>query len=935
MTLFRYPGPKPFTTAEAKIFYGRGEDIDQLSKLVQQQRLMVLFGRSGLGKSSLLNAGLIPRLTEIKESNQGSFHPLSIRFKSWTEDRIDTPTSISQSHLELPEGNSYLEKLVPRAEDYSLWRHFKTFQELVPTQTEFVLLFDQFEELFSFPEDQILDFRDQLSELLYSEIPQRYRSALQEKTGVLSSEELALLYQPLDVRGLFAIRSDRLHQLDSISDRLGAILKYRYELKPLSRIQAEDAILDPAYSDELVFETPRFDYTDEALDKILNHLSQNGQALIGSFELQVICQYVERGLLPGKEGVRPITIEAGDLGDLSKVFQNYYHSQIKMLGSESEQAAARILIEDHLIYSQKGVNRRLSMITEQILNEGVSVELLQKLVNSYLLRSEPNPRGEGFTYELAHDVLMGPILDLKRERKEEENQQRLLKEKIEAQEHAERQIALNKAKTRRRYLILAVGVVLLAVVLGSFAFQQASNAKRQADLAKLADSTASAAILARNQADSSNEAAQKAQLIAIIEKNRADSLYQEALRFLKEADIAKYNALVQKDSALSSRMRAIAAESIAFKARDDVRRQLLELQEANLSIVRSKVMEASRFIDQLLFSEALELLSEAKELNVEEDGIQNGLAELLYIYINLEDIPNALKVYKIYQGNEGRIPSNTQDTLSFLQELMASTTEPQQLIRFKSRYYPVLIGIEGSEFEIGADTAALSIDNIPWGPDEVPVGRLIVDNYSLGESEVTINQYLMFVGIDQLPLSQQQVKSTNGENPVVNISWNDAIRYCNWLSEKEGLTPVYQIGIGAVVSQLDNNGYRLPTEAEWEYAASEGGQSSVFAGSSRQDEVAWTINNSGGVPMNVKQKKANAFGLYDMSGNVSEWCQDWYGKYDSSRLNSGRGPVNGNFKVLRGGAFSQEPYRCRVSFRIYRNPSSSKEDIGFRIAKNR
>lgn len=935
MSLFRYPGPKPFTTAEARIFHGRGEDIDQLSKLVQQQRLMVLFGRSGLGKSSLLNAGLIPRLSEIKESNQGSFHALSIRFQAWTEDRTDTPTSITRSNLELPPGTSYLEKLVPGTQDDSLWRHFKTFQELVPTQTEFVLLFDQFEELFSFPNDQILGFRDQLSELLYSEIPQIYRSALQEKPDVLTADELALLYEPLDVRGLFAIRSDRLHQLDSISDRLGAILKYRYELKSLSRVQAEDAILDPAYSDDLIFETPRFDYTDEALDKILNHLSQNGQTLIGSFELQVICQYVERGLLPSKKGVGPFSIEAGDLGDLSKVFQNYYHSQIKMLGSDREQAAARVLIEDHLIYSQKGINRRLSMITEQILNQGVSVELLQKLVNSYLLRSEPNPRGEGFTYELAHDVLMGPILDLKRERKEEENQQRLLKEKIEAQEHAEKQIALNKAKARRRYLVLAAGVILLAIVLGSFAFQQASNAKRQADLARLADSTASAAILARNQADSSNEAAQVAQLNAIIEKNRADSLYQEALRFLKEADIAKYNALVQKDSALSSRQRAIVAESIAFNARDDVRRQLLELQEANLSIVRSKVIEAERFIDQLLFPEALNVLREAKELNVEEGGIRKGAAELLFVNTNLGNVLDVLESYRLYKGEELKVPTGTLDTLSFLENMLAATITAGEMREIRTKYIPDLVAIEGAEFELGADTIALQKNLISWEADEAPVGKLTVENYFIAESEVTIHQFLMHAGMDQLPLSQQQEKAIDGNNPVVNISWFDAIRYCNWLSEREGLAPVYFLDNDEVTIQMDKNGYRLPTEAEWEYAASEGGQSPVFSGSTSDDAVAWTINNSGGSPVNVKQKKSNAFGLFDMSGNVLEWCQDWYGSYNANRITGGIGPINGNYKVFRGGAFDEEPNQSRVSFRLYSAPQDSRDNLGFRVARTR
>ena len=165
--------------------------------------------------------------------------------------------------------------------------------------------------------------------------------------------------------------------------------------------------------------------------------------------------------------------------------------------------------------------------------------------------------------------------------------------------------------------------------------------------------------------------------------------------------------------------------------------------------------------------------------------------------------------------------------------------------------------------------------------------------------------------------------------PVERVSWYDAIVYCNLLSIKEGLTPCYTIKIStdpaawgtsptstdaedydewkSVICNFDANGYRLPTEAEWEYAArggrtgiSDGSWDNIYSGSNTIDDVAWYDQNSDRKTHEVGKKQANALGLYDMSGNVYEWCWDWYGNDYPGGTEDPAGPVTGRYRVARG-----------------------------------
>jgi formylglycine-generating enzyme required for sulfatase activity len=174
-----------------------------------------------------------------------------------------------------------------------------------------------------------------------------------------------------------------------------------------------------------------------------------------------------------------------------------------------------------------------------------------------------------------------------------------------------------------------------------------------------------------------------------------------------------------------------------------------------------------------------------------------------------------------------------------------------------------------------------------------------------------------------------------GSRPVIFVSWFDAVDYCNWRSQQEGLGEVYQINQQQVDANWQASGYRLPTEAEWEYAARGGQQSQGFeyAGSNNIDEVAWYSENSGSKTQPAGQKKANELGLYDMSGNVWEWCWDWKAAYPISATNDPKGPDTGSRRVVRGGSWYGYPARVRVANRSYGTPDLRHGFIGFRLAR--
>jgi formylglycine-generating enzyme required for sulfatase activity len=192
-----------------------------------------------------------------------------------------------------------------------------------------------------------------------------------------------------------------------------------------------------------------------------------------------------------------------------------------------------------------------------------------------------------------------------------------------------------------------------------------------------------------------------------------------------------------------------------------------------------------------------------------------------------------------------------------------------------------------------------------------------IDAFGLAAHPVTHELYRAVHG--DLPAS-----SAGPLTPVTEISWMDAVRFCNLLSQATGLDPCYSIGDDRdgqdVVYDWKSDGYRLPSEAEWEYAC-RAGTSGIRYG--ELDEIAWYRENSGGAVHDVATKAPNAWGFYDMIGNVWEWCWDVYDPR-----------VYGPYRVFRGGGWQDQPRGCRASVRRKSHPTLRIDDLGFRLARS-
>jgi len=200
-----------------------------------------------------------------------------------------------------------------------------------------------------------------------------------------------------------------------------------------------------------------------------------------------------------------------------------------------------------------------------------------------------------------------------------------------------------------------------------------------------------------------------------------------------------------------------------------------------------------------------------------------------------------------------------------------------------------------------------------------------------------------YLGTHQV--TQGQYQTVTGDNPshfmgsddlpVESVSWHEAVEFCNKLSEREKRAPFYGID-GTEVTLAGGNGYRLPTEAEWEYACRVKRMTLYPFGDDvgQVDEHAWYFSNSEGRTQPVGQKLPNAWGLYDMLGNVWEWCADWYDEkyYASSPPADPPGAPTGSFRVIRGGSCGYFPKQCRSAKRYWETPEFRSADLGFRVA---
>ena len=283
----RYPGIRAFEEAEQQLFFGRKREARDLYSLVKAKSAVVLFAKSGIGKSSLLNAGLVPLL----ENNL--YEPIKVRLQDVSISPTENIKSALAQYLDASKLEEHGKSDTTSAR---LWEYIRSCnfpnlvdgEEIIP-----VIIFDQFEEFFDHDQEQQDILLEELSDLLSDRLPERIQDQLRATPRRQRTKEQLAWHSPLLIKVIFAIRSDRLSLMDDMSNRIPTILHNRFHLKPLQSEQAKEAIVEPARIEDPDFETPPFSYEAATLRNILAHLS-NKHGEIESFQLQLVCQHIEK-----------------------------------------------------------------------------------------------------------------------------------------------------------------------------------------------------------------------------------------------------------------------------------------------------------------------------------------------------------------------------------------------------------------------------------------------------------------------------------------------------------------------------------------------------------------------------------------------------------------------------------------------------------------
>ncbi len=316
------------------------------------------------------------------------------------------------------------------------------------------------------------------------------------------------------------------------------------------------------------------------------------------------------------------------------------------------------------------------------------------------------------------------------------------------------------------------------------------------------------------------------------------------------------------------------------------------------------------------------------DLNIESDFdvmnkiVNDPLPDPREYYPHTSDNSVRLLLWMTEKDRKKRL--SIEDVVSFVQnsdknDLKLQSVKERAIAPIREKG---MILVEGGTFIMGSND----------GKDrEKPIHEVTLSSFWISKYQVTQKEWQMVMGSN--PSSFK-----GGHRPVENVSWYDAIDYCNKRSIKERLIPCYSGSGDNITCNWNANGYRLPTEAEWEHAARGGNKSKgyEYAGSNTLHDVAWYRGNSKGNTHPVGEKSPNELGIYDMSGNVWEWCWDWYDSlyYSKSPKTDPRGANSGSHKALRGGSRSshRDDY-CRVAFRNNSTPTSRNSLIGFRVSK--
>ncbi len=625
---FRYPGIYSFSSDQNSVFFGRQADIRKLLTLIEVESEALLYAKSGIGKTSLLNAGVFPRLPE-------DYLPLMVRFYASTigqKSPLETLLDLLKKHF--TDANvgthSLLDAIDPG--NHQLWVFLKRLQLSSTNDRTLVLFFDQFEELFSYSEKEVGAFKNELYQATKVSIPADIMKQIsvlrKEKRELFDVNTLKDLKREMPIKLVFSIRTDRLAFLDQMVDRFRNIRSNFLELQPLNETGARDSIVAPGQVDGAYF-SKKFEYDVTAIDKILGFLSNERQKPIESTQLQIVCQQIEKNQVI-KHGKNLIT--ADDLPNFEDIFRNFYLDAIDNLEGQ-QKIKAEDLIENQLIRNEQ----RISLDEEVCRDESSENPLLQssldQLVDARLLRREPNSFGRS-SYELAHDTLIPPILQIAEIKRLRANETLALEQAAKA----------SKERKRRRILISATLITLFAVLLTGFALQQqylakeasykAIQAQKEAEeermkanrLASEAQSQAALAAQQQVQAEEERKRAEKQSDLARLKE-------KEALEFAEQAQIAEKRArdqaiLAQEKTKQASASKLEAEKQTELATEESQKAKRLRMQAISKSVATHSLEETELETKLLLAKQALDFY---QEFSGESNFLDPTVAKAIYL----------------------------------------------------------------------------------------------------------------------------------------------------------------------------------------------------------------------------------------------------------------------------------------------------------------
>jgi hypothetical protein len=853
---------------DTDIFFGRDEEVEALYQMTFQSDILLVYGASGTGKTSLVQCGLASRfqahdwlaLTIRRGSNLNA--ALSRKLEDATAGTGAADTGLDLSWLDEDEDTEAAESPLSRQLTAIYRQYFRPVY----------LIFDQFEELY------VLGTKAEQAQF------------------IRNIQEIQSVDQP--VKMIFVIREEYLGHLFEFERAVPQLLRKKLRVEPMNLDKVGQVVRGAAALDRSNVRLAA-GQAEAIVEGIFQKIRGSEQTL--AIQLPYLQVFLDKLYLQvtGDEARQAEAVfttralaEMGDIGDVLRDFLEEQAVRIQKQLSDQypklpEDAVWQILSPLATLEGTKEplleetLLQRLAHLPPAAVRDG-----LQALDQSRILRYDEQ---EG-RYEVAHDSLAARIAE---HRNDDEialleirrliSSQMALKAEARALftekqlnlidpyldklglepaavqliEDSRKEVAATARRRRRRILI--IGSILAAAAIVSIFFAIQANTKTQEAL----------------QANEDTKAA-----LASAEKEKAKS------------DSLSLKAQVAAEEALAEKAKSDSLSLTAQVAREQAESALAGLQRTTEQIVDNILESAEEDILNLDYEAALVKLKSAGELHVGDQKVGKALMEIVYVFNETGQYERVLGVADtLRQLLGGRGLSLRSDTLTSVRDYLKSMDAARYAI-LRNRYFPELM--------------------------EVPGGGKVA-GFRMAKYETTNWQYNLYC----LNTRQDSIERTRegwplqGNLPVVNVSWEDAISYCNWLARQEGLKAPYSSDSRDAVWDTTAIGYRLPTEVEWEYAARSGIRQDDFeySGSDNLDQVGWYGDNSNSRPHPVGSLKGNGLELYDMSGNVWEWCWDREGSY----------------RVIRGGCWFHYAGACRVSDRSGRVPDYRGYYDGFRL----